>query len=283
LLAGGRGTRLAPLTTAVSKQLLPVYDKPMIYYPLSCLMLAEIRDVLVVTTPEDAGSFRRALADGSQWGIRLSYAVQDEPRGLADAFRVGRAFVDGPVCLALGDNLFYGHGFGDVLSEASRLTRGALVFGYGVRNPSDYGVVEVVDGKAVSIEEKPSRPRSSWAVPGLYFYDGDVVEIAAGLRPSARGELEITDVNRAYLERGQLAVRLLGRGVAWLDAGTYEGLLQAAEFIHAVEERQGLMIACPEEIALRKGWIDRAAVRARAAALGPSGYARYLTKLAGED
>ena len=282
LLAGGRGTRLSPLTTAVSKQLLPVYDKPMIYYPLSCLMLAGIRDVLVVTTPEDEGAFRRALGDGSQWGLHLSFAVQDEPRGLADAFRVGRAFVDGPVCLALGDNLFYGHGLADVLQDAARIRDGALVFGYAVKNPSDYGVVEVVGDRAVSIEEKPAHPRSSWAVPGLYFYDAEVVEIAARLRPSARGEIEITDVNRAYLERGTLGVRLLGRGIAWLDAGTYEGLLQAGEFIHAVEERQGLMIACPEEIAFRAGWIDADALRARAGVLGANGYSRYLLRLADE-
>jgi len=281
ILAGGRGTRLYPLTLAVSKQLLPVYDKPMVYYPLSMLMLAGIRDILVISTPEDLPAFRRLLRDGSQWGLRFAYAEQDQPRGLADAFRVGRDFVDGqPACLILGDNIFFGHGLPDKLRRAAQVTRGAVVFAYPVCDPQRYGVIEFdAEGRALSIEEKPVKPRSNYAVPGLYFYDGRVVEYAATLKPSARGELEITDLNRIYLERGELRVEPLGRGVAWLDAGTHESLLQAANFVQAVEERQGLMISSPEEIAYRMGYIDAAALRALATEMAGNGYGAYLLRL----
>lgn len=280
ILAGGRGTRLHPLTLAVSKQLLPVYNKPMVYYPLSMLMLAGIRDILVISTPEDLPAFRRLLRDGGQWGLRFSYAEQDQPRGLADAFRVGREFVDGqPACLILGDNIFFGHGLPDKLRRAAQLTDGAVVFAYPVRDPQRYGVIEFdSEGRALSIEEKPAKPRSHYAVPGLYFYDGRVVEYASTLKPSARGELEITDLNRIYLARGQLRVEVLGRGVAWLDAGTHESLLQAANFVQAVEERQGLMISSPEEIAYRMGYIDAAQLRALATEMASNGYGAYLLR-----
>jgi glucose-1-phosphate thymidylyltransferase len=281
ILAGGRGTRLYPLTLSISKQLLPVYDKPMVYYPLSMLMLAGIHDILVISTPEDLPGFRRLLGDGRQWGLRFHYAEQAEPRGLADAFRVGRDFVaGGPACLILGDNLFYGHGLPDQLAAAARLTEGAVIFAYPVRDPERYGVVEFDgQGRAVSIEEKPKKPRSHYAVPGIYFYDRQVSDIAAGLKPSARGELEITDLNRVYLGRGQLRVEMLGRGVAWLDAGTHESLLQAANFVQAVEERQGLMISCPEEIAFRMGFISAKQLRSLAEPMAGNAYGAYLLRL----
>ncbi|MBN2386937.1 MAG: glucose-1-phosphate thymidylyltransferase RfbA [Anaerolineales bacterium] len=281
ILAGGRGTRLYPLTLGVSKQLLPVYDKPMIYYPLSMLLLAGIREILVISSPEDLPQFRRLLGDGSRWGVRFEYAEQAEPRGLADAFLIGRDFIgDQPSCLVLGDNIFFGTGLWDHLREAAQLRTGALIFAYPVRDPSSYGVVEFdQDWKAVRLEEKPKRPRSKYAVPGLYFYDPLVVEYAAKLKPSARGELEITDVNRIYLERGELRVLPLGRGVAWLDAGTHETLLQASTFVQAVEERQGLMIGCPEEVAYRMGFIDAGQLRLLARELRHNGYGDYLLQL----
>jgi len=281
ILAGGHGTRLRPLTLSISKQLLPVYDKPMIYYPLSMLMLAGIREVLVISSPEDLPAFRRLLGDGSQWGMRFAYAEQDQPRGLADAFRVGREFVGRePVCLILGDNIFFGHGLPEKLRAAAQLTSGALVFAYPVRDPERYGVVEFDgQGRALSIEEKPQKPRSNYVVPGLYFYDGQVTEYAASLTPSARGELEITDLNQLYLRRGQLRVEALGRGVVWLDAGTHESLLQAANFVQAVEERQGMMISCPEEIAYRMGFIGSAQLRHLATRLATNGYGAYLLHL----
>ena len=285
ILAGGKGTRLNPLTHAVSKQLLPVYDKPMIYYPLSMLMLAGIRDILVITTPESLPAFRDLLGDGRQWGLRFAFKAQDKPRGLADAFLVGRDFVAGkPACLILGDNIFYGHGLPAKLRAAATLSEGALVFAYPVKDPQRYGVVEFDEnGKALSIEEKPQKPRSHYAVPGLYFYDEQVTEIAANLKPSARGEIEITDVNRIYLERGQLRVDAMGRGVAWLDAGTHESLLQAAMFVQAVEDRQGMMISCPEEIAHRMGYIDRDGLRSLGEAMRSNSYGQYLLRLLDED
>jgi len=281
ILAGGSGTRLHPLTLAVSKQLLPVYNKPMIYYPLATLMLAGIRDVLVITTPHDQASFQRLLGDGSRFGVRLEYAAQPRPEGLAQAFIIGRSFVGNDrVALALGDNIFYGAHFTDYLRTAVNHEHGAVVFGYWVRDPERYGVVEFdADGHAVSLEEKPSRPRSNYAVVGLYFYDNAVLDIAASLKPSARGELEITDVNRTYLERGQLKVELLPRGVAWLDTGTHEALVQASNYIQAIEERQGLMVANLEEIAFRMGYIDAAELQRLAGTMGASSYGQYLRSL----
>ena len=281
LLAGGHGTRLYPLTTSLSKQILPVYDKPMIYYPLSMLMLAGIREILVVSTPAALPLYRELLRDGSQWGVQFTYLEQSQPRGIADAFVIGREFVDdSTVCLALGDNIFYGHGLPEILRRAASLEQGALVFAYPVADPNRYGVVEFNhSGKALSIEEKPQRPRSNFAVPGVYFYDNRVLDAAELLEPSARGELEITDINNFYLERGELRVEILGRGFAWLDAGTHESLLQAANFVQALQERQGMMISCPEEIALRQGFIDRDQFRTLAEALQTNRYGNYLLQL----
>jgi glucose-1-phosphate thymidylyltransferase len=285
ILAGGRATRLYPLTLSLSKQLLPVYDKPMVYYPLSMLMLAGIREILVISTPEAMPAFRSLLKDGSQWGLRMEYREQAEPRGLADAFLVGREFIAGsPVCLILGDNIFFGHGLPKQLREAAQLKEGALIFAYPVKDPERYGVVEFDEsGKALSIEEKPEKPRSKYAVPGIYFYDEHVVDIASNLKPSGRGELEITDLNCVYLERGQLQVEPLGRGVAWLDVGTHESLLQGANFVQAVEDRQGMMISCPEEIAYRLGYIDREMLRQSADEMSGNEYGAYLHRLLGED
>ena len=285
VLAGGSGTRLYPVTRGISKQLLPVYDKPMVYYPLSSLMLAGIRDVLLITTPHDVASFERLLGDGSAFGIRITYAVQPHPGGLAQAFLIGREFVGGDrVALALGDNIFYGHGFPDDLQKAAARETGATVFAYRVRDPERYGVVELgADGRAITIEEKPAQPRSSLAVTGLYFYDNRVLEIAAALQPSPRGELEITDVNRAYMAAGELSVQILGRGIAWLDTGTHESLLQASEFIGAVEQRQGLKVACLEEIGLRMGYLTPAQVLTLADDLGRTEYADYLRRVVHEQ
>ncbi len=282
ILAGGSGTRLYPITKGVSKQLLPLYDKPMIYYPLATLMLAGIRDILIITTPHDQEPFRRMLGDGSQIGVDLQYATQEAPEGIAQAFLIGAGFVGhDPVALALGDNVFYGHGFVESLKRAADRKQGATVFGYQVKDPERYGVVSFdADGRAETIEEKPDKPRSPYAVTGLYFYDADVVDIARRLAPSDRGELEITDVNLAYLERGDLHVELLGRGTAWLDTGTHESLHQASAFIQTIQERQGLKISCVEEIAYRKGWIDAAALRALAEPMRKNAYGDYLWRLA---
>jgi len=282
ILAGGSGTRLHPITRAVSKQLVPVYDKPMIYYPLSVLMLAGIRQVLVITTPEDQGPFRKLLGDGSQWGLSIQYAVQPSPDGLAQAFLIGREFIAGDPCaLVLGDNIFYGHGLPTLMKKATQRTVGASVFGYFVQNPEAYGVAEMDEGgRVVGLEEKPQQPKSNYAVTGLYFYDSQVVALAESLKPSARGELEITDLNRLYLERGELFLEKMGRGVAWLDTGTHDSLLQAAQFIQTIQARQGLMVSCPEEIAFAKGWIDVARLNDLARPLAKTGYGQYLLQLA---
>lgn len=282
ILAGGSGTRLHPITYAVSKQLLPVYDKPMIYYPLSTLMLAEIRDVLIITTPHDAAGFQHLLGDGARWGMNLTYAQQPSPDGLAQAFIIGKSFVGNSSCaLVLGDNIFYGHGLTEKLKTAAARGAGATVFGYHVRDPERYGIVAFdAEGRANSIEEKPKAPKSTWAVTGLYFYDNDVVDIAANLKPSPRGELEITDVNRVYLERGGLNVERLGRGFAWFDTGTYDSLVEASSFVQTIEKRQGQRICVPEEIAFANGWIDKAQMLTLAEKLRKSGYGEYLIQVA---
>ncbi len=281
ILAGGAGTRLRPLTLAISKQLLPVYDKPMIYYPLATLMLAGIQKILVITTPHDAPLFKRLLEDGSQWGIEVTYAVQPEPKGLAQAFLIGEDFLAGsPSCLVLGDNIFYGHGLTCLLQRANARTTGATVFGYWVKDPQRYGVAQFdSNGKVIDLIEKPSKPPSHWAVTGIYFYDGQASELAKSLRPSARGELEITDLNRLYLNQGQLHLERLGRGIAWLDTGTHESLMQAAQFIQTIEERQGLKVCCPEEIAYARGWIDDRQLAKQAEKFRNNGYGSYLRQV----
>ena len=284
ILAGGSGTRLHPVTQAISKQLLPVYDKPMIYYPLSALMLAGIRDILIISTPGDTPRFQQLLETGEHWGLSLRYAVQSSPGGLAEAFLIGREFLAGEgCCLVLGDNIFYGHDFARTLREATTQKEGATIFAYAVNDPERYGVVEFdAARRAISLEEKPLKPKSRYAVTGIYFYDQQVVSIAESLRPSQRGELEITDLNRCYLERGQLHTVLLGRGIAWLDTGTHDSLLEASNFIHTLEHRQGLKVACPEEIAYRLGYIDEGQLRALAARIGNSSYSRYLVRMLDE-
>ncbi len=285
LLAGGSGSRLYPLTLGISKQLLPVYDKPMIYYPLSVLMIAGIREILIISTPNDLPVFRRILGDGSRIGLSLSYAEQPRPEGLAQAFLIGESFIDkDPVCLILGDNIFYGPGLSNILARAVQITEGGRIFGYLVRDPERYGVVEFnSDGRVIGIVKKPKKPRSQYAVPGLYFYDNNVVDIARGLKPSARGELEIADVNMAYLQQGKLRVELLGRGFAWLDTGTHEALQQAASYVQAIQERQGLKISCVEEIALRLGYIDSEQLRKMASNYLKNDYGRYLVEIANES
>jgi len=282
ILAGGKGSRLYPLTLGVSKQLLPIYDKPMVYYPLSMLMLAGIRDILIITTPEDASQYRRLLGDGKKWGLEFSYTIQEHPRGLADAFIVGEEFIqDQPVALILGDNIFYGHGMPATLRKAANLERGAVVFAYPVHDPERYGVIEFdQQGHALSLEEKPKKPRSHYAVPGIYFYDNHVVEYAKRLEPSDRGEIEITDLNKIYMSLGELRVEVLGRGVAWLDAGMHHSLLQASNFVQALEERQGMMISCPEEIAYRMGFIDLTQLKHLAETFNGNRYGEYLFRLA---
>ena len=282
ILAGGKGTRLHPITIGVSKQMLPVYDKPMIYYPLSMLMLAGIREIMVISTPEDLPAFQRLLKSGDQWGLSFQYAEQAAPRGLAEAFIIGESFIDtDSVCMILGDNLFYGHGLPELLRKAAHLQEGGVIFAYPVRDPERYGVVEFDENhRAVSIEEKPHQPRSNYAVPGIYFYDNQVIHMAKNLQPSTRGELEITDINLQYLSLGKLQVQVLGRGVAWLDAGTHESLLQASMYVQTLEERQGMMISCPEEIAYRMGYIDQAKLHELSSNMANNNYGAYLKRLA---